>query len=109
MISIKMDKRSVLIIDKDIEFCLILGNSLSRRNIDTYYTDSITEGLEIIELKRPFAIVADKYLKDLETSLHIAIDAINDYDPDVFLLNTKSLPANSIMDIIDEIMHGNNR
>ena len=100
-----MDKRSVLIIDKDIELCLILANYLSRKNIDAYYTDSITEGLEIIEVKRPFVIVVDKYLKNLEESLHTAIDATSDYDPDVFLLDSRFSTSKSIMDIIN----GNNK
>lgn len=100
-----MEKKKALIIDKEIDFCLLMGHYLSRKDIDTYYTDTIDEGLEIIEFKRPDIIIGDKNLMGLENSLHFIIDATNDYDPNVFLIDSKSpSKKGSRMDLIDEII-----
>jgi DNA-binding response OmpR family regulator len=99
-----MEKKKALIIDKEPDFCLLMAHYLSGKNIDTYYTDTIDEGLEIIEIKRPDLIIADKNLLGLENSLHFIINATNDYDPTVFLHGIKSpRKEESRMDLIDEI------
>ena len=100
-----MEKRIALIIDKEIEFCMLVGTYLSRKNIDAYYTETIAEGLEIIELKRPDIIIADKALQDIANSLHTIIDATSNYDPDVFLVDFSSFrKEGSIMDEINKLI-----
>jgi len=79
-----MEKKKALIIDKERDFCLLMTHYLSRKNIDSYYTDTIDEGLKIIESKRPNIIIADKNILGLENSLNFVIDTTNDYDPTVF-------------------------
>jgi len=79
-----MEKKKALIIDKERDFCLLMTHYLSRKNINSYYTDTIDEGLKIIELKRPNIIIADKNILGLENSLNFIIDTTDDYDPTVF-------------------------
>ena len=102
-----MEKNKALIIDKETDFCILMGHYLSRKDIDTYYTDTIDEGLEIIECKRPDIIIADKNFPGVKNSLHFIIDATNDYDPNVFLIDSRSPRKDGIrMDLIDEIIKG---
>jgi DNA-binding response OmpR family regulator len=100
-----MEKKKALIIDKERDFCLLMSQYLSCKNIDSYYTDTIQEGIEIIEIKKPDIVIGDESLLGLENSIHFTINAINDYNPEVFLTNaTLHAKEGSRTDLIDEII-----
>jgi DNA-binding response OmpR family regulator len=95
-----MENRKVLVIDTEIQFCLLLCEYFSRKGFECYYVQDLTHAVAGVESKRPELIVADKHFhQNLESSLHNIIDSSDDYDPDVFLYNSN----NSTESILDDI------
>ncbi|MCW3110859.1 MAG: response regulator [Segetibacter sp.] len=86
-----MEGKEVLIIDDEIDFCLLMQSYLRKKNCTVNYALNITDGLEFIELKRPEIIIADtnvtRYLEDI---LNNKISSIDNYAPSVFLINANS-------------------
>jgi ActR/RegA family two-component response regulator len=87
-----MQEKKALLLDQDPDFCLLLNDYLFRKGFKCYYSQSLSEGLNMIEVEFPELIIAnDELSKDVDKKLHEKIDLLDEsYDPDVFLINSHS-------------------
>ena len=90
-----MKTKAVLILDDEIDFCLLMTYYLSKKNFTVYHAQTLSAGLEIIETKQPGLIITDKNLSsNFEDALHTAIRAMADtYNPEVWLVGSKRPPS----------------
>jgi DNA-binding response OmpR family regulator len=64
-ISISMNnKKKVLIIDDEVDLCLLLKTYLIRRNYDVYYSHTLSEGLNQFNQVKPDIVFLDNNLPD---------------------------------------------
>ena len=59
-----MDKKKVLIIDDEVDFCLLMQFYLSKKNCDVSISHTLHEGLGLIENKSPDIVILDNNLPD---------------------------------------------
>ncbi len=57
-------KRKVLIIDDEVDFCLLLKYYLSKKDCDVSMSHTLREGLGMVENKHPDVIILDNNLPD---------------------------------------------
>jgi two-component system, OmpR family, response regulator len=93
--------KRVLIIDDEVDFCLLLKAYLTRHNYDVYYAHTLAEGKEKAKKVIPQIIFLDNnlpdglgwemamYFMDMYPQLHLNL--ISAYHPD--LPNVKITPA----------------
>jgi DNA-binding response OmpR family regulator len=59
-----MDRKKVLIIDDEVDFCLLMQFYLSKKNCDVSISHTLHEGLGLIENKTPDIVILDNNLPD---------------------------------------------
>ena len=59
-----MDKKKVLIIDDEVDFCLLMQFYLSKKNCDVSISHTLHEGLGLIQNKTPDIVILDNNLPD---------------------------------------------
>lgn len=59
-----MDRKKVLIIDDEVDFCLLMQFYLSKKNCDVSISHTLHEGLGLIENKSPDIVILDNNLPD---------------------------------------------
>ena len=59
-----MKKRSVLIIDDEIDLCMLLYSYLKRKNFDVQFTHNLKDGLVVISQMEPDILFLDNNLPD---------------------------------------------
>lgn len=97
-----MEGKKVLIIDDEIDFCLLMQYYLRKKNCTVDYAINIAVGLDLIELKRPEIIIADPDLTpNMEETLNNKIRSIGNYAPSIFLINANSPSRAYLLD--DEV------
>ena len=64
LVSSHMDRKKVLIIDDEVDFCLLMQFYLSKKNCDVSISHTLKEGLGIIENNHPDVIILDNNLPD---------------------------------------------
>ena len=57
-------RKKVLIIDDEVDLCLLLKTYLNRRNYDVYYAHTLSEGLDQFKEVRPDILFLDNNLPD---------------------------------------------
>jgi DNA-binding response OmpR family regulator len=57
-------KKKVLIIDDEVDLCLLLKTYLNRRNYEVYYSHTLKEGMSQFNLVRPDILFLDNNLPD---------------------------------------------
>ncbi len=57
-------RKKVLIIDDEVDLCLLLKTYLIRRNYDVYYSHTLSEGLNQFKEIRPDILFLDNNLPD---------------------------------------------
>jgi two-component system, OmpR family, response regulator len=58
------DKKKVLIIDDEVDLCLLLKTYLNRRNYDVYYSHTLKEGMSQFKEVVPDILFLDNNLPD---------------------------------------------
>ena len=58
------EKKKVLIIDDEVDLCLLLKTYLNRRNYEVYYSHTLKEGLNQFKLVHPDILFLDNNLPD---------------------------------------------
>ena len=56
--------KKVLIVDDEVDLCLLLQQFLSKRNCEVHVAHSLTEGLNKLDAIRPDALMLDNNLPD---------------------------------------------
>lgn len=80
-------KKTVLIIDDEIDFCLLMQFYLSKKNCEVTYCNELQEGLKNIELLRPDIIIADAHMSDdAQEKIETKLKQIEGLSPNLFLL-----------------------
>jgi DNA-binding response OmpR family regulator len=59
-----MDKKKVLIIDDEVDFCLLMQFYLSKKNCEVSISHTLRDGLGILENKTPDIVILDNNLPD---------------------------------------------
>ncbi|MBL7736970.1 MAG: response regulator [Chitinophagaceae bacterium] len=59
-----LERKKALIIDDEVDLCLLLKNYLSRRNYDVYYSHTLKEGLNRFSEVMPDILFLDNNLPD---------------------------------------------
>jgi len=59
-----MDKKKVLIIDDEVDFCLLMQFYLSKKNCDVSISHTLRDGLGLIQNKTPDIVILDNNLPD---------------------------------------------
>ncbi len=77
------NKKKVLIIDDEVDLCLLLKTYLIRRNYDVYYSHTLSEGLSQFNQVMPDIVFLDNNLPD-GTGWEKAADLMTKY-PDIQL------------------------
>ncbi len=57
-------KETVVIIDDEVDFCLLVKNYLGQRNYDVHTANTLQDGLKLLEEKKPAALLLDNNLPD---------------------------------------------
>ncbi len=57
-------KRTVLVIDDEVDFCLLVKNYLANRNYDVYTAHTLSKGLQLLDEKKPDVLLIDNNLPD---------------------------------------------
>ncbi|MGB8190421.1 MAG: response regulator [Chitinophagaceae bacterium] len=93
--------KKVLIIDDEVDFCLLLKAYLTRHNYDVYYSHTLATGMEQAKKIQPEIIFLDNNLPDglgwemamyfMEQYPTLQLNLISAYHPD--LPNVKVTPA----------------
>jgi DNA-binding response OmpR family regulator len=60
----RMDKKKVLIIDDEVDFCLLMQFYLSKKNCDVSISHTLREGLGLLQNKTPDIVILDNNLPD---------------------------------------------
>jgi DNA-binding response OmpR family regulator len=79
-----MNASRILIIDDEIEVCLLLSHYLSKKNWEVEYATTIAEGMEIFQRIKPPVIILDNNLPDGYGIDNIGI--FREFDPDVIVI-----------------------
>lgn len=93
--------KKVLIIDDEVDFCLLLKAYLTRHNYEVHYAHTLTAGIEQAKKVAPEIIFLDNNLPDglgwdkavyfIETYPSLQLNLISAYHPD--LPNVKITPS----------------
>ena len=59
-----MLKSKVLIIDDEVDFCMIMGNYFSKKNYDVFLAYTLREGLKLVNEVKPEILFLDNNLSD---------------------------------------------
>lgn len=59
-----MERKKVLIIDDEVDFCLLMQFYLTKKNCDVSFSHTLSEGLGLIENKTPDIVILDNNLPD---------------------------------------------
>jgi DNA-binding response OmpR family regulator len=59
-----MDKKKVLIIDDEVDFCLLMQFYLSKKNCDVSISHTLHDGLGLVHDKAPDIVILDNNLPD---------------------------------------------
>jgi DNA-binding NtrC family response regulator len=59
-----MDKKKVLIIDDEVDFCLLMQFYLSKKNCDVSISHTLQDGLGLVQDNRPDIVILDNNLPD---------------------------------------------
>jgi len=59
-----MDKKKVLIIDDEVDFCLLMQFYLSKKNCDVSISHTLHDGLGLVQHKHPDIVILDNNLPD---------------------------------------------
>jgi len=86
------DKKKVLIIDDEVDLCLLLKTYLNRKNYEVYYSHTLREGMNQFEQVIPDILFLDNNLPDgigwekaadlLEQYPALQVHLISAYQPD---------------------------
>ena len=57
-------KKKVLIIDDEVDFCLLVKGYLARKNYDVFFVHSLAEGTKAIKEVKPDILLLDNNLPD---------------------------------------------
>ena len=93
-------RKKVLIIDDEVDLCLLLKTYLNRKNYEVFYSHTLKEGMQQFQLVQPDILFLDNNLPDgfgwekaaalLEKSPGLQLHLISAYQP-----NTPDHPSNS--------------
>lgn len=79
-----MQKKKVLIISEDIDFCVVMQFYFSKRQMNVACVQMLQEGLAIVELERPEVILLeDGRDKKSRLVLEDTIRTMSDYQPEI--------------------------
>ena len=59
-----MDKKKVLIIDDEVDFCLLMQFYLSKKNCEVSISHTLHDGLGLVQDKSPDIVILDNNLPD---------------------------------------------
>ncbi|MCW3112542.1 MAG: response regulator receiver [Segetibacter sp.] len=59
-----MDKKKVLIIDDEVDFCLLMQFYLSKKNCDVSISHTLRDGLGLVQNNNPDIVILDNNLPD---------------------------------------------
>ncbi|MCW3111273.1 MAG: response regulator [Segetibacter sp.] len=59
-----MDKKKVLIIDDEVDFCLLMQFYLSKKNCDVSISHTLHDGLGLVQNNTPDIVILDNNLPD---------------------------------------------
>lgn len=59
-----MDKKKVLIIDDEVDFCLLMQVYLSKKNCEVSISHTLQDGLGLVENSTPDIVILDNNLPD---------------------------------------------
>ncbi len=59
-----MAKRKVLIIDDEVDFCLLMQFYLSKKNCDVQISHTLKDGMGILKMNNPDIVILDNNLPD---------------------------------------------
>ncbi len=59
-----MDKKKVLIIDDEVDFCLLMQFYLSKKNCDVSISHTLRDGIGLVEDNHPDVVILDNNLPD---------------------------------------------
>jgi DNA-binding response OmpR family regulator len=59
-----MDKKKVLIIDDEVDFCLLMQFYLSKKNCDVSISHTLHDGLGLVQNNNPDIVILDNNLPD---------------------------------------------
>lgn len=86
-------RKKVLIIDDEVDFCLLLKDYLTKKNCFVTDVSRFSDGLNLIELLEPDVIIVDANSSDYsKNGLQNIINSIENYAPHLFLINGNSTP-----------------
>lgn len=101
------ERRKVLIIDDEIDLCLLLKSYFVRRNYEVYLSHTMHEGISFLRSLKPDIVFLDNNLPDgvgWEAAPQLAVDF-----PDMFIClisafhpATPNMPANSQYSLIEK-------
>ena len=84
-------RKKVLIIDDEVDLCLLLKTYLNRKNYDVFYAHTLKDGLQQFQLVRPDILFLDNNLPDgfgwekaanlLEACPRLQLHLISAYQP----------------------------
>ncbi len=86
------NKKKVLIIDDEVDLCLLLKTYLNRRNYEVFYSHTLAEGLSQFQTVKPDIVFLDNNLPDgigwekaadlMKKNPEIQVHLISAYRPD---------------------------
>lgn len=84
-------RKKVLIIDDEVDLCLLLKTYLNRKNYEVFYSHTLKDGLQQFNLVNPDILFLDNNLPDgfgwdkasslLERNPHLQLHLISAYQP----------------------------
>jgi DNA-binding NtrC family response regulator len=82
--------KTILIIDKEVDFCKLMEFYLSRKNFEVYTAYTLRDAFVVIEEQRPELIIADKHGRhNFETDLNEKVDSITGYYPVINFISSR--------------------
>lgn len=102
-----MNRKKVLIIDDEVDLCILLKSYFVRKNYEVFLSHSLQEGLQMIEDKGPEILFIDNNLPDgigwkagfdiLKKHPQIYLNLISAYNPQV-----PELPPNAKFQVYEK-------
>lgn len=86
-----MKKKRVLIIDDEVDFCMLMKYDLTQKNFNVNYVHRFSDGIELIELLRPDVIYVSTNITDYQQStVENKIALQENYTPELFFIKVRS-------------------